>query len=56
MESSKDAQKLVTAGIVPTVILLLKARAIDGIRLEIVLATLGTLAYVFTTIVLNAIG
>jgi hypothetical protein len=44
LQSSKEAQKLVTAGIVPTVILLLKARAVDMVGLEIVLKTLGTLA------------
>lgn len=45
-QSSKEAQKLVTAGIVPTVILLLKARAVDAVGLELVLMTLGILAYV----------
>jgi hypothetical protein len=45
-QSDKEAQKLVTAGIVPTVILLLKARALDANGLDIVLITLGTLAYV----------
>ena len=43
-QSDKEAQKLVTAGVVPTVILLLKSRAVDGIRLEVVLTTLGILA------------
>jgi hypothetical protein len=43
-QSDKEAQKLVTAGIVPTVILLLKARAVDSVGLEIVLMTLGILA------------
>lgn len=43
-QSDKEAQKLVTAGIVPTVILLLKARAIDFVGLETVIATLGILA------------
>jgi hypothetical protein len=43
-QSDKEAQKLVTAGIVPTVILLLKVRAVDGVGLELVLATLGVLA------------
>jgi serine/threonine protein kinase len=43
-QSDKEAQKLVTAGIVPTVILLLKARAVDGVGLELVLVTLGILA------------
>jgi hypothetical protein len=42
--SAKGAEKLVTAGVVPTVILLLKARAVDGVRLEVVLITLGVLA------------
>lgn len=45
-QSYKEAQKLVTAGIVPTVILLLKARAADEVGLELVLITLGILAYV----------
>lgn len=45
-KSGNEAQKLVTAGIVPTVILLLKARALDGVGLEAVLVTLGILAYV----------
>jgi len=43
-QSDKEAQKLVTAGIVPTVILLLKARAVEAVGLEIVLTTLGILA------------
>jgi hypothetical protein len=43
-QSDKEAQKLVTAGIVPTVILLLKARAVEAVGLEIVLITLGILA------------
>lgn len=43
-QSDKVAQKLVTAGIVPTVILLLKARAVGADGLEIVLITLGILA------------
>jgi hypothetical protein len=43
-QSDKDAQALVTAGVVPTVILLLKSRAISGVGLDVVLATLGTLA------------
>ena len=43
-QSDKEAQKLVTAGIVPTVILLLKARALDTSGLETVLITLGMLA------------
>ena len=46
LQSPKEAQKLVTAGIVPTVLLLLQARAIDGVGLELVLVTLGILAYV----------
>jgi hypothetical protein len=43
-QSYKEAQKLVTAGVVPTVILLLKARAVDCVWLEAVLKTLGILA------------
>jgi len=46
LQSSKEVQKLVTAGIVPTIILLLKSRAVDAAGLEIVLMTLGLLAYV----------
>jgi serine/threonine protein kinase len=42
--SYKEAQKLVTAGIIPTVILLLKARAVDAVGLELALMTLGILA------------
>ncbi|KAF8170722.1 armadillo-type protein [Mycena galopus ATCC 62051] len=45
LRSHKDAQKLVTAGTIPTLILLLKTRAADGIGLETVLLTLGILAY-----------
>jgi hypothetical protein len=52
-QSDKDAQRLVTAGIVPTVILLLKARALDATGLEIVLITLGILAYVIFTDAIN---
>ncbi|KDQ55608.1 hypothetical protein JAAARDRAFT_324034 [Jaapia argillacea MUCL 33604] len=44
LQSDKTAQRLVTAGIVPTVILLLKARAVNATGLEIVLVTLGVLA------------
>ena len=44
LQSNKEAQKLVTHGIVPTVILLLKARAVNDVGLEIVLKTLGVLA------------
>jgi hypothetical protein len=43
-QSDKDAEKLVTAGVVPSLILLLKARAVDSFGLEIVLITLGVLA------------
>ena len=46
LQSPKEAQKLVTAGIVPTVLLLLQARSIEGVGLELVLVTLGILAYV----------
>jgi hypothetical protein len=52
-ECSDDAQKLVTAGIVPTIILLLKARASDDAGLEIVLITLGILAYAQVTCILD---
>ncbi|KAF7361188.1 ARM repeat-containing protein [Mycena sanguinolenta] len=45
LKSHKDAQKLVTAGVISTLILLLKTRAIDGVGLETVLLTLGILAY-----------
>jgi hypothetical protein len=50
--SNKEAQKLVTAGTVPTLILLLKARAADAIGLEVVLIALGVLAYVLIPFVL----
>jgi hypothetical protein len=46
LQSDKDAEKLVTAGVIPSLILLLKARAVDFVGLEIVLITLGVLAYV----------
>ncbi len=45
-QSDKGAERLVTAGIVPTLIYLLKIRAADGEGLEIVLACLGLVAYV----------
>jgi hypothetical protein len=45
-ESNKGAEKLVTAGTVPTLIRLLKARAVDAVGLELVLMALGVLAYV----------
>ncbi|KAJ7629388.1 hypothetical protein DFH06DRAFT_719248 [Mycena polygramma] len=45
LTSHKDAQKLVTAGTIPTLILLLKTRAVDGIGLETVLLTLGILTH-----------
>ncbi|KIY66413.1 ARM repeat-containing protein [Cylindrobasidium torrendii FP15055 ss-10] len=44
-QSDRDAQKLVTAGIVPTLIFLLKIRAAECTGLELVLATLGLLAH-----------
>jgi hypothetical protein len=43
--SDKESEKLVTAGIVSTLIVLLKARAVDGFGLEPVLMVLGTLMY-----------
>ncbi|KAJ7183441.1 kinase-like domain-containing protein, partial [Mycena filopes] len=43
--SHKDAQKLVTAGAIPALILLLKTRAVYGIGLEIVLIALGVLTH-----------
>ncbi|KAF7334676.1 Protein kinase domain-containing protein [Mycena venus] len=45
VKSHKDAQKLVTAGTIPTLILLLKTRAVDGIGLETVLIALGILTH-----------
>ncbi|KAJ7640158.1 hypothetical protein B0H17DRAFT_1023203 [Mycena rosella] len=45
MSSHKEAQKLVTAGTIPTLILLLKTRAVDGIGLETVLLALGILTH-----------
>ncbi len=45
-EDDKDAQRLVTAGVVQDLILLLRRRATDYGGLEIVLVTLGTLACV----------
>ncbi|KAG8871157.1 hypothetical protein FRB97_008934 [Tulasnella sp. 331] len=50
-QSEKEAQKFVTAGIIPTLILLVKTRAADtsgrpeGTGLELVLKTLGLLAH-----------
>ncbi len=44
--SDKDAQKLVTAGLVPTLIYLLKIRAAETTGLENVLVTLGLVALV----------
>ncbi|KAJ7641354.1 hypothetical protein FB45DRAFT_1022109 [Roridomyces roridus] len=43
--SHKDAEKLVTAGTIPTLILLLKSRAVEGIGLENVLTALGILTH-----------
>nr|GAT54379.1 predicted protein [Mycena chlorophos] len=45
MRSPKDVQKLVTAGLIPTLITLLKTRAADGIGLEPVLIALGLLVH-----------
>lgn len=47
MHSDKGAQKSITAGVVHTLIKLLKSRAADQVGLEVVLATLGTLACVY---------
>ncbi|EEB94449.1 hypothetical protein MPER_06736 [Moniliophthora perniciosa FA553] len=44
-QSDKMAQKVITAGVIPTLIHLLKTRAAADERLESVLITLGTLAY-----------
>ncbi|KAK7032124.1 hypothetical protein VNI00_013298 [Paramarasmius palmivorus] len=44
-QSDKSAQKLITAGVIPTLIHLLKTRAAADERLEPVLIALGTLAY-----------
>lgn len=46
IQSDKDAQRLITAGVVHTLIKLLKSRAADGVGLEAVLATLGILSRV----------
>ncbi|KAG8993039.1 hypothetical protein FRB90_000805, partial [Tulasnella sp. 427] len=43
-DSQRDAEKLITAGVVPTLIMLLKSRAMDGQGLDLVLKTLGILA------------
>ena len=46
-QNEKTAQKFITAGIIPTLILLLKRRAVSyDPGLSTVLMTLGTLAYV----------
>ncbi|KAJ7579671.1 hypothetical protein C8J56DRAFT_963325 [Mycena floridula] len=44
-QSEKEAEKLVTAGVVPTLIHLLKTRAADGEGLDIILITLGYIAH-----------
>jgi DNA-binding GntR family transcriptional regulator len=41
--SEKEAQKLITAGIINTLTILLRERAVDSIRLDLVLKALGTL-------------
>lgn len=56
LKSDKDAQKLVTAGVIPTLILLMKTRAVDGIGLETVLLTLGILTYVWTFRILDLVA
>ncbi|KAG8901647.1 hypothetical protein FRC01_009784, partial [Tulasnella sp. 417] len=43
-DSPREAEKLVAAGVVPTLILLLKSRAMDGQGLDLVLKALGILA------------
>ncbi|KAG9050333.1 hypothetical protein FS837_006205 [Tulasnella sp. UAMH 9824] len=43
-DSQREAEKLVSAGVVPTLIMLLKSRAMDGQGLDLVLKTLGILA------------
>lgn len=45
LQSTKFAQKLVTAGIVPMVIDLLKSRAGSGVGLDLALTTLGVLTH-----------
>ncbi|KAJ7074507.1 hypothetical protein C8F01DRAFT_1010854 [Mycena amicta] len=45
LRSQRDVQKLVTAGLIPTLIMLLKTRAVDGIGLEPVLLALGLLTH-----------
>jgi hypothetical protein len=45
-QSGKTAQRLITAGVIPTLILLLKTRAAADEPLETVLIALGTLACV----------
>ncbi|KAF7290544.1 Protein kinase domain-containing protein [Mycena indigotica] len=45
LRSQKDVQQLVTAGLIPTLITLLKTRAVDGIGLEPVLFVLGLLSH-----------
>ncbi|KAG9003437.1 hypothetical protein FRB93_011060 [Tulasnella sp. JGI-2019a] len=42
--SEKEIPRLITAGIVPTLITLVKARSHDGVGIEVVLKTLGMLA------------
>lgn len=44
LESRKEAAKFVTAGLVPVLIHILKTRAANGLGVEIVLITLGTIA------------
>ncbi|KAG9127149.1 hypothetical protein FRC07_000476 [Ceratobasidium sp. 392] len=55
--SEKEAQKLVTAGIINTLTILLRERAIDSVGLDLVLKALGTLAHdTLTANTLNRTG
>ncbi|KAJ7058399.1 hypothetical protein C8F01DRAFT_1148089, partial [Mycena amicta] len=46
LRSEKETQKLITAGVIPTLIILLRTRAVDGIGLGKLLVALGILMYV----------
>jgi hypothetical protein len=47
--SDTDVQRLVSAGLIHTLILLLKLRVVDPFGLEAVLMALGVLAYVLNS-------
>jgi hypothetical protein len=54
--SDTDVQQLVSAGVIHTLILLLKLRVVDPFGLEAVLIALGVLAYVLNSFFYTAIS